>query len=154
MGLEVAEMVCLVQRVRAQIQPRAVDVGDHQTEAVLKRLLADGGRDHGLMLLHKIDLLTGGIDLFRLKLLIAGFPQQFLAGGGGFALSLGLVQECLVTLGKGGGFLLHVRALVGGILRLVQQLFRCLLCGEFLAHFRLSPLRFRHRCADNSRSRK
>ena len=153
-GLEVAEVVGLIQRVRAQVQPGAVDMGDHQAEALLKGFLADGGRNHGLVLLHKIDLLTGSIDLFRFKLLVTGFQQQLFAGGGRFAFGLGRVQKCLVALGKGGSFFLHVRVFIGGVLRLVQQLFSRLFCGEFLAHVFVSPLRFRHRCADNLRSRK
>ena len=53
MGLEVAEVVCFVQRVRAQVQTGSVDVGDHQTEALLKRFPADGSGHHRLVLLHK-----------------------------------------------------------------------------------------------------
>ena len=134
MGLEVAEVVCFVQRVRAQVQTGAVDVGDHQTEALLKRFPADGSGHHRLVLLHKVDLLAGGIGLFRLKLFVTGLQQQLFAGGGSFALGLGSVQEGFVAFGKGCSLLLHVGALVGGLLRLVKQLFGSLLCGKFLAH--------------------
>ena len=134
MGLEVAEVVCFVQRVRAQVQTGAVDVGDHQTEALLKRFPADGSGHHRLVLLHKVDLLAGGIGLFRLKLFVTGLQQQLFAGCGSFALGLGSVQEGFVAFGKGCSLLLHVGALVGGVLRLVKQLFGSLLCGKFLAH--------------------
>ena len=153
-GLEVAEVVGLVQRVRAQVQTRAVDVGDDQTEAFLKGLLADGGGHDGLVFLHKIDLLAGGIGLFRLEFLVACFHQQFLAGCSGLALGLGGVQEGLVAFGKGSGLCLDIRVLVGGILRLIKQLFGCLLCGKHFAHVRLSPLSFPHKCADTQHSRK
>ena len=133
-GLEVAEVVCFVQRVRAQVQTGAVDVGDHQTEALLKRFPADGSGHHRLVLLHKVDLLAGGIGLFRLKLFVTGLQQQLFAGGGSFALGLGSVQEGFVAFGKGCSLLLHVGSLVGSVLRLVKQLFGSLLCGKFLAH--------------------
>ena len=133
-GLEIAEMVGLVQRIRAQVQPGAVDVGNDQPEALFKRSLADGSGHHRLVFLHKVDLLAGGIGLFRLKLFVTGLQQQLFAGGGSFALGLGSVQEGFVAFGKGCSLLLHVGALVGGVLRLVKQLFGSLLCGKFLAH--------------------
>ena len=134
MGLEVAQVVGLIQGVRAQVQTGAVDVGDHQTEALLKGLLTDGSRHDGLVLLDEVDLLTGCIGLFRLKLFVTGLQQQLFAGGGSFALGLGSVQEGFVAFGKCCSLLLHVGALVGGVLRLVKQLFGSLLCGKFLAH--------------------
>ena len=134
-GLEIAEMVGLVQRIRAQVQPGAVDVGNDQTEALFKRSLSDGSGHHRLVLLHKVDLLAGGIGLFRLELLVAGFQQHFFADGNRFALGFGGVQKRLVALSKGCGFLLDAGALVGSILRLIKQLFGSLLCGKFFAHF-------------------
>ena len=108
-------------------------MGDHQTEALLKRFPADGSGHHRLVLLHKVDLLAGGIGLFRLKLFVTGLQQQLFAGGG-CALGLGSVQEGFVAFGKGCSLFLHVGSLVGSVLRLVKQLFGSLLCGKFLAH--------------------
>ena len=147
-------MVGLVQRVRAQVQTRAVDVSNDQTETFFKGLLADGSGHDRLVLLDKVDLLAGGVNLFRLELFVACFHQQFLAGCSGLALGLGGVQEGLVALGKGSGLCLDIRVLVGGILRLIKQLFGCLLCGKRFAHVRLSPLSFPRKCADTQHSRK
>ena len=128
-------MIGLVQRIRAQVQPGAVDVGNDQPEALFKRSLADGSGHHRLVFLHKVDLLAGGIGLFRLKFFVAGFQQHFFADGSRFALGFGGVQKRLVALSKGCGFLLDAGALVGSILRLIKQLFGSLLCGKFFAHF-------------------
>ena len=100
MGLEVAQVVGLIQGVRAQVQTGAVDVGNHQTEALLKGLLTDGSRHDGLVLLDKVDLLTGCIGLFRLKGLVTGSQQHLLADNGSLALGLGVVQEGLVALAE------------------------------------------------------
>ena len=133
-GLKVAQVVGLIQGVRAQVQTGAVDVGNHQTEALLKGLLTDGSRHDGLVLLDEVDLLTGCIGLFRLKGLVTGSQQHLLAGGGSLAFGLGMVQEVLVALCKSGGLFLHVGLLVGSVFRLIEQLLCILLGRKFFTH--------------------
>ena len=138
MGLEVAQVVRLIQRGGTQVQTRAVGVGNDQMEAILKALGTDGGSHHSLVALDKVDFVTGLVGLFRVELLVACILEHLLALGGDLALGLACIQELLVALGKVVGLLLHVSVLIGDVSRLIEQLFSQLLVRSFFCH-RISP---------------
>ena len=138
MGLEVAQVVGLIQRGRAQVQTGAVGMRDDQTEAVLKAAGADGGSHDGLLELDEVDLIAGLVGLFGVELHVAGILEHLLALGGDFALGLAVVEELLVALGKSVCLLLDVCILVGDVSRLIEQLFGQLLGRSFFCH-RISP---------------
>ena len=138
MGLEVAQVVRLIQRGGTQVQTRAVGVGNDQMEAILKALGTDGGSHHSLVVLDKVDLVAGLVGLFRVELLVACILEHLLALGGDLALGLACIQELLVALGKVVGLLLHVSVLIGDVSRLIEQLFSQLLVRSFFCH-RISP---------------
>ena len=138
MGLEVAQVVRLIQRGGTQVQTRAVGVGNDQMEAILKALGTDGGSHHSLVALDKVDLVAGLVGLFRVELLVPCILEHLLALGGNLALGLACIQELLVALGKVVGLLLHVSVLIGDVSRLIEQLFSQLLVRSFFCH-RISP---------------
>ena len=137
-GLEVAQVVGLVQRGRAQVQTGAVGVGDDQTEAVLKAARADGGGHDRLLELDEVDLVAGLVGLLGVELDVAGILEHLLAFCGDLALGLAIVEELLVALGKVVGLLLDVGILVGDVSGLIEQLFSKLLIRSLFCH-RISP---------------
>ena len=137
-GLEVAEVVGLVQRGRAQVQTGAVGVSDDQMEAVLEAAGADGGSHDGLAQLAEVDLVAGGVGLLRVELLVACVLEHLLALSGHLALGLACVEEFLVALSECVGLLLDGGGLVADVSGLKQQLFSQLLVRSFFCH-RISP---------------
>jgi hypothetical protein len=137
-GLEVAEVVGLVQRGRAQVQTGAVGVSDDQMEAVLEAAGADGGSHDGLAQLAEIDLVAGGVGLLRVELLVACVLEHLLALSGHLALGLARIEEFLVALSECVGLLLDGGGLVADVSGLKQQLFSQLLVRSFFCH-RISP---------------
>ena len=143
-GLEVAEVGSLIQRVGPDVQPGAVDVGDDQVEALLHRAGADGAAEHCLALVDPVDLVAGSVLLAVIVQLVARFLQGLLGVDSHFPLGLAAGQEILVALTKSGGSLTHLGVLVALVGGLVQQLFGFLLCGSQFFHFN-TPLNLHSR---------
>ena len=138
MGLEVAQVVRLIQWGRAQVQTGAVGMRDDQTEAVLKAAGADGGSHDGLLELDKVDLIAGLVGLFGVELHVAGILEHLLALGGDFALGLAVIEELAVALCKIGGCLFDICGFVRRVSGGIEQLFGQLLGRSFFCH-RISP---------------
>ena len=124
MGLEVAQVVRLIQRGGTQVQTRAVGVGNDQMEAILKALGTDGGSHHSLVALDKVDFVTGLVGLFRVELLVACILEHLLALGGDLALGLACIQKRHIFLAV-GFHLLQLRRVhtVKAVFTAAQQLF-------------------------------
>ena len=137
-GLEIAEMVGLVQRVGAQIQAGAVGVGNDQMEALLIGTGANGGSHDSLVQLDEVDLITGGVSLFGVKQLVASVLQHLLALSGHLALGLAVIEELAVALCKIGGCLFDICGFVRRVSGGIEQLFGQLLGRSFFCH-RISP---------------
>lgn len=95
MGAEVTEALVLIQRHRAQVKARGVDVGNVEVETIGQALRADCCGEHALAAVDLVHLVASLQRHAGHKRAVAGGLEQLLAVGGGFTLGLGVIRNFL-----------------------------------------------------------
>ena len=120
--LEERELLLLIERIRLQVEARAVNVGDIEMHTLIERTLTDRGQDDALATVIEIYLVAGLILLRTLEWLVAILlcdPDRLTYG---LTLDLRMIEKRLVALAERHGLLHILRTLHADVLNLIAEL--------------------------------
>ena len=134
-GLEEREFLLLIERVRFEVEPRGVDVGRGDAQALGERLFAEHRQDDALVPVDAVDAVAGFVGLRLVELGVASLLGLCLEECGDLPLGLVVRHELLVPFREDVRLreqvvLCHRRH----VFRCVEELFFQRICFAFFCH--------------------